>query len=66
MTGQEIAKRIQENNKKIEELMDYTTFVLNKEIVQLQAENEALQTLCKHEYEDHICKFCGHEEEKDQ
>jgi hypothetical protein len=62
MNGLEIFSRIQNNKKKIEELTDYTTFVLNKEIVVLEEEIAALQTLCNHEYENHVCKYCEKEE----
>lgn len=62
MTGLEIFTRINANKKKIEELTDYTTFVLNKEVMRLEDENEALRNICKHEYENHVCKYCGKEE----
>lgn len=63
MTGQQIFERVSANKKKIEEITDYTTFVLNGEVVQLQAEIDALQIICEHEFEDHVCKYCGKEEE---
>jgi hypothetical protein len=63
MTGQQIFERVSANKKRIEEITDYTTFVLNGEVVQLQAEIDALQTICEHEFEDHVCKYCGKEEE---
>lgn len=61
MTEKEIFTRVSNNRKKIEELTDYTTFVLNPEIVRLEDEIEALQYICKHEYENQICKYCGKE-----
>lgn len=64
MTGEQIFERISANRKRIEEITDYTTFILNGEVVQLQAEIDALQLICKHKFENHVCKYCGKEEEK--
>ena len=63
MTGLEIFARVKSNKKKIEDLLDYSTFVLNPEIVRLEEENKALQSMCKHEFVQGICKFCDKEEE---
>lgn len=65
MTGLEIFTRVNANKQKIEELTDYTTFVLNKEVVQLEEEISALQMICKHEFEEGVCKYCCKEEEKE-
>lgn len=65
MTGLEIFTRVNANKQKIEELTDYTTFVLNKEVIQLEEEISALQMICKHEFEEGVCKYCGKEEEKE-
>lgn len=62
MTGIEIFTRIQDNKKKIESLLDPTTFVLNPEIVELEEEIFNLQKICKHEFVNHVCKYCGKEE----
>lgn len=63
MTGLEIFARVKSNKKKIEDLLDYSTFVLNPEIVRLEEENKALQSMCKHEFIQGTCKFCDKEEE---
>jgi hypothetical protein len=62
MTGLEVFSLVQTKRKRIEDLFDPTTFVLNKEVQQLQEEIYNLQKECPHEYENHICKFCGKEE----
>ena len=62
MTGLEVFSLVQTKRKRIEDLFDPTTFVLNKEVQQLQEEIYNLQKECPHEYENHICKFCGMEE----
>ena len=62
MTELEIFTRVTANKKKIEELTDYTTFVLNTEVVRLEEEITALQKICKHTFENGICKHCGKEE----
>jgi hypothetical protein len=62
MTELEIFTRVTANKKKIEELMDYTTFVLNREVVRLEDEITALQNICKHTFENGTCKHCGKEE----
>ena len=51
MTGQEIEKLITFNNKKIEELLDPSTFVLKPEVEQLIAENKRLREQCPHVFE---------------
>lgn len=62
MTGLEIFSLVEEKKKKIEDLIDPTTFVLNREVVELQTEIYQLQKQCPHEYENHVCKYCGKEE----
>ena len=61
MTNQEIFSLVTKKRKRIEELFDPTTFVLNKEIEQLQDEIAQLQENCTHEYENKTCKYCGKE-----
>jgi hypothetical protein len=63
MTEIEIFALVSEKKKKIEELFDPTSFVLNKEIVKLQEEINSLQDKCQHKFnKDHICEYCGKEE----
>ena len=64
MNGPEIFSLIKTKKDRIEELIDPTTFVLNKEVEVLQAEIENLQQECRHEYEDGMCRYCGKQEEK--
>lgn len=59
MTGQEIEKLINFNNKKIEELLDPSTFVLKTEVEHLLKENEKLRQQCPHEFKHGICIYCG-------
>lgn len=61
MTNQEIFSLITEKREKIEKLTDFTTFVLNKEVVELQNEIENLQAQCTHDYQNRLCKYCGKE-----
>lgn len=63
MTGQEIEKLVTFNNKKIEEMLDPSTFVLNSEINELLEENKELRKQCPHVFEQGICIFCGTKEE---
>lgn len=61
MNGQEIRKKIDENNKRIDELM--TSFVLTKELRELMVKNALLRAECVHEYgENGICIYCDHKE----
>jgi hypothetical protein len=58
-----IQQKIEENNKKIEELLDIQTFVLNKEIQPLLDENKQLfsqfSTLEIHEDDGTgVCRYC--------
>lgn len=59
MTGQEIEKLITFNNKKIEELLDPSTFVLNPEVEHLLAENKKLREQCPHVFKEGFCIYCG-------
>lgn len=59
MTGEEIKARLEENNKKIEEILKADTFILNHDIVNLMAINDELREACPHEYNSNgICKYC--------
>ena len=56
MNGNEIRKKIDENNEKIREMT--TSFVLNPDIRKLLFENDKLRAQCQHEFEDGVCKYC--------
>ena len=59
MTGEEIKVRLEENNKKIEEILKADTFILNHDIVNLMTLNDELRESCPHEYNSNgICKYC--------
>lgn len=62
MNGLEIFSLVTSKRKKIEELTDFTTFVLNPEVVKLEKEIDELQSRCKHEFEKGACKYCGKED----
>ena len=62
MTNQEIFSLVTEKREKIEKLTDFATFVLNKEVIELQNEIEKLQAQCTHDYQNGLCKYCGKEE----
>jgi hypothetical protein len=64
MNGPEIFSLVTKKRQRIEELVDPTTFVLNKEIEALQQDIAELQKECPHEYNKGVCKYCGKEEEK--
>ncbi len=59
MEGQEIKELINFNNKKIEQLLDPTTFVLQPEVQQLLDENQKLRTICPHIFTQGVCMYCG-------
>lgn len=50
--------RIDEYNKKIEELLSPNQFILNNMIVELTAKISELQNKCPHDFEDGYCKWC--------
>lgn len=60
----EIRKRIDANDKKIQELLRPDIFVLNKEVKALLDENKELQKQCPHEFVKGICVYCDLEENK--
>lgn len=62
MNGPEIFSLVTEKKQKIEELLDPTVFVLNKEVEALQNDIVELQKDCPHEFVEGICKYCGKEE----
>lgn len=58
MTQQEIKKKIDENNRRIEAIFNPGVFVLNEEIKKLQEEIRDLQAQCAHEYDNGLCIYC--------
>jgi hypothetical protein len=59
MESSQIKKKIDENNRKIEQIFNPATFILNEEIQTLLKENEALRAECAHEFDKNgICIFC--------
>ena len=65
MTGEEIKNRLEENNRKIEEILKTDTFTLNHDIVNLMAINDELRDACPHEYNSNgICIYCLTEKNK--
>ena len=64
MTNFELKSQIDINNAKINSLLDPTQFTLNKEILELQKQNDELRAICKHEFENGVCKYCYFEEKE--
>jgi hypothetical protein len=64
MTQNEIFEKIKQNDLLIEQLTDVTHFVLNEKVAKLIKENQYLQSICKHEFEDGKCKYCNYVEKK--
>ena len=64
MTQLEIKEKIDKNNKVIEALFSPSVFTLNNTVAALLAENEQLQSQCKHKFVDGYCEFCYKEETK--
>ena len=54
----EIKKRIDELLLESEQLLDPTTFVLNKRIGDIDKEIQELQNQCKHNFINGVCEFC--------
>ena len=65
MSGEEIRQRIKTNNKELEAIDSglFSTFVLNPRAAALIAENQQLQSICKHKFREGKCKYCGLEEQ---
>ena len=59
MTKEEIKSKVLYNNAKIKELLDPSVFILQPEVQLLMEENEELQSICEHEFENGVCKICG-------
>ena len=64
MNGAEIFSLVSKKKQQIEDLLDPTMFVLNKEIANLQEEINELQNQCPHEYETGVCVYCCMEEKQ--
>lgn len=62
MKGIEVKQKIDLNNSLIEEAMSPNIWTLNNIIKDLLIENEELQKICPHEYEDGYCIYCYKEE----
>lgn len=59
MTGEEIRSKVNFNNSKIQTLLDPSVFVLQPEVLKYMEDNEYLQSICSHEYENGVCIYCG-------
>ncbi len=59
MTRDEIQNKIIFNNMKIKELLDPSIFILQPEVQVLMEDNEYLQSICEHEFENGVCVICG-------
>lgn len=63
MSGEEIRKKIVENNKIIEQSVT-PTFILNKTVQKALEENKRLQQICQHEYDElGYCIYCDKEKD---
>ena len=60
MTGDEIRDKINFNNQKIQSLMDPSVFILQPEVQKYMEDNEYLESICPHKYENNKCIYCGH------
>ena len=63
MTNIEIHNKIEANNKKLQEALTPGSFILNKAIMDIFAENDKLQELCTHEFQNGSCIYCYKDEE---
>lgn len=59
MTKSEIKEKVLYNNAKIKELLDPSIFILQPEVQVLMEDNEHLQSICDHEFENGVCTICG-------
>lgn len=64
MRSQEIKMRINELNRRLEEVIKNYQFMLNKETERIYHEIDEIQKQCAHSFEDGVCIFCGKEEEE--
>lgn len=63
LDGLTVFTKVEQKKKRLEDILDPTTFVLNPEAEQLQQEIMELQEKCPHVFVDGICKYCGKEEQ---
>lgn len=63
MTNLEIKRKIDFNNKLIEDFLSLNKFVLNSQVAELLAENSELQKQCTHNFIDGVCEYCYKMEE---
>jgi hypothetical protein len=63
MTNQELFTAVMTRKKKLEDIFDPTTFVLNPGVAQLEKEIEDLQAICTHCFIEGVCIHCTKEEE---
>ena len=56
MSGTDIRKKINENNERIQFLLN--KFVLTEELNELMEDNEKMREECKHEFVDGACIYC--------
>lgn len=59
MNKQQIHEKVLYNNKKIQELLDPSVFILQPEVQTLMEDNEYLKSICPHEFVDGVCIICG-------
>lgn len=62
--GLDIKRRIDLNNRLIEQALKPNQFTLNNVVTSLMLEIDELQRQCPHEYEDGYCIYCYKAEEK--
>ena len=63
MSGEEIRKKILENNRIIEQSLS-PTFVLNRAVQKALEDNKRLQGICNHEYDElGYCIYCDKEKD---
>lgn len=64
MSGEQIRDKIIANNKRIDEILDKSTFTLNIEVMALREENRRLQSICDHKFDElGFCIYCDKEKE---
>ena len=56
MSGTDIRKKIDENNERIQFLLN--KFVLTDELNELMEDNEKMREECQHEFVDGVCIYC--------
>ena len=59
MTKEEIKEKIIFNNKKIQELLDPSIFILQPEVQKYIEDNEYLKSICPHDFNKGVCSICG-------